>query len=152
MTTIAGYSRSSARGATDFPCVFGIFAPARAASGKAASNAFVIHRLKSMSELLCPRCEKPLGPEHDEKACERKMSRRFFFGVAFGGLMAAVAKQAPVGPITLPELSAYMVEGITPVCVDTIFQTSPLFFRLKDSDYRHFYSGGWMGVRSLLKP
>lgn len=40
--------------------------------------------------IYCPRCEKPLDG-HDEGACARRMSRRFFFGVVGGGLVAAQA-------------------------------------------------------------
>lgn len=47
--------------------------------------------------LLCPRCEKPLDG-HDRAACERRMSRRYLFGAALGGVAAAVAvaQAAPV--------------------------------------------------------
>lgn len=41
------------------------------------------------AELICQRCEKPLAG-HDEEACARRMSRRFFFQ-AVGGAAAAVA-------------------------------------------------------------
>lgn len=42
--------------------------------------------------LVCPRCEKSLEG-HDEAACSRRMSRRFFFQVAAGGAVAiAVAE------------------------------------------------------------
>lgn len=44
--------------------------------------------VKEMS-LLCPHCEKPFG-EHDEKACRRRMSRRFFFGVLAAPLAVAI--------------------------------------------------------------
>lgn len=44
------------------------------------------------AELACPRCEKSLA-EHDEAACARRMSRRFFFQ-AVGG--AAVAAAVPL--------------------------------------------------------
>lgn len=45
--------------------------------------------------MLCPRCEKPLEG-HDEAACERRMSRRYFFGVAAGVATAiAGAKAVP---------------------------------------------------------
>lgn len=37
--------------------------------------------------LCCPRCEKPLAG-HDEAACERRMSRRYFFGIAAGAAVA----------------------------------------------------------------
>jgi hypothetical protein len=39
--------------------------------------------------LICPRCERSLEG-HDPKACARKLSRRFFFGLA-GGALAALA-------------------------------------------------------------
>jgi hypothetical protein len=38
--------------------------------------------------LVCPRCEESLEG-HDEGACARRMSRRYFFGVVGGGLVAA---------------------------------------------------------------
>lgn len=40
--------------------------------------------------MVCPRCEKPLEG-HDEAACERRMSRRYFFGVAVGAVAGAMA-------------------------------------------------------------
>jgi hypothetical protein len=43
-----------------------------------------------MSQLICPRCEKPLDG-HDDGGCARRMSRRFFFGVVGGGILAAQA-------------------------------------------------------------
>ena len=46
-----------------------------------------------MSLLYCPRCEKPLDG-HDQTACNRRMSRRFFFGMGLG-VMAAVAIPKP---------------------------------------------------------
>ena len=45
--------------------------------------------------VLCPHCEKALGAEHDEKACRRRMSRRFFFGLAVAPLAAAIAAKLP---------------------------------------------------------
>jgi hypothetical protein len=42
--------------------------------------------------LVCPRCEESLE-DHDDTACARRMSRRYFFGVVGGGLVAAA-----VGP------------------------------------------------------
>jgi hypothetical protein len=51
--------------------------------------------------LICPRCEKPLGAEHDEPGCRRRMSRRLFFGLAIAPLAAAIAAKLPQQPITL---------------------------------------------------
>jgi hypothetical protein len=52
-----------------------------------------------MSLLVCPHCEKSLGADHDEKACHRKMSRRFFFGLAVAPLAAAIAAKLPPAPV-----------------------------------------------------
>lgn len=42
--------------------------------------------------LVCPRCERSMEG-HDEAACQSRMSRRYFFGVAAGGVvLAAMAK------------------------------------------------------------
>lgn len=38
--------------------------------------------------LVCPRCEKPLAG-HDDGGCERRMSRRFFFGLCAGAAVVA---------------------------------------------------------------
>lgn len=43
--------------------------------------------------LCCPRCEKPIEG-HDEAACERRMSRRYFFGVAAGVAVAVAGASA----------------------------------------------------------
>jgi hypothetical protein len=45
--------------------------------------------------LICPHCEKPLGAEHDAKACRRRMSRRFFFGLTVAPLVAVIAAKLP---------------------------------------------------------
>lgn len=44
------------------------------------------------AELICPRCEKPLAG-HDEEACARKISRRFFFQAVSGAAAAAAIAQ-----------------------------------------------------------
>lgn len=45
--------------------------------------------------LACPRCEKPIEG-HDEKACEHRMSRRYFFGaLAAGVAVVALPKTLP---------------------------------------------------------
>jgi hypothetical protein len=44
----------------------------------------------SESRLICPRCEKPLDG-HDDQACQRKMSRRYFFGMFGAAAAAAIA-------------------------------------------------------------
>jgi len=44
--------------------------------------------LLSGDGLACPHCEKPLEG-HDQAACERGMSRRYFFGSLLGGVAAA---------------------------------------------------------------
>lgn len=46
----------------------------------------LIHRLfgsRSDATVLCPRCERSLEG-HDEADCARRMSRRYFFGLAVG--------------------------------------------------------------------
>jgi hypothetical protein len=58
--------------------------------------------------LVCPRCEKALS-EHDEEACARRMSRRYFFGIAAG---AAVAVAAP--ELVLPAGSRLEVRIVGP--------------------------------------
>ncbi len=40
--------------------------------------------------LVCPRCEKSLAA-HDDKACERRMSRRFFIGMSSAAVVALAA-------------------------------------------------------------
>ncbi len=106
-----------------------------------------------MPDLLCPRCEKPLGADHNQKTCQEKlargMSRRFFFGVAFGWLAATIAPQSKAKPwqrgvagqITLDEINAITLAHINPLIADNFFKQSPLLLRLKDADYRAYYSG-----------
>lgn len=44
-------------------------------------------------EVICYRCEKELGPNHDEERCARKgMSRRFFFGLVGASSLALAAR------------------------------------------------------------
>lgn len=54
--------------------------------------------------LVCPRCEKPIEG-HDDAACERRMSRRFFFQAVAG---AAVA--VSVAPQIITELAEGLVK------------------------------------------
>jgi len=61
----------------------------------------LLHRLfgsTSDATVLCGRCERALDG-HDAKACERRMSRRFFFGVCAGAGVAAA---------TIPEAVKYI--------------------------------------------
>ena len=44
--------------------------------------------------IICPRCEKEIHAE-EPHTCQRKFSRRFFFGLMAGGVMAAAAKELP---------------------------------------------------------
>ena len=60
--------------------------------------------------LLCPNCEKPLGSEHDDRACARRMSRRFFFGIAVAPLAAAVAGRLPAAPLNPVDVIAQNVK------------------------------------------
>ena len=48
--------------------------------------------------ILCPHCEKPLGESHDGLGCRRRMSRRFFFGLAVAPLAAGIAAKLPDVP------------------------------------------------------
>src|SRR5260370_16329601 len=41
------------------------------------------------SVLVCPRCEEPLA-NHNEGACARRMSRRYFFGICAGSVGALI--------------------------------------------------------------
>lgn len=43
-------------------------------------------------KLLCPRCEKPMEPEHE---CRRKLSRRFFFGLLAAPLASKLVDVSP---------------------------------------------------------
>lgn len=53
--------------------------------------------------LVCPHCERPLEG-HEDKACRRRMSRRWFLG-ALGGVVAAVVlpKRVPTGGLFDPK-------------------------------------------------
>ncbi len=117
--------------------------------------------------MICPYCERQLGPEHDDKACRRKSSRRFFLTAAAGAVVAAVAKKLPlklgIDPATGPDLS--VVTGwygdigrnvITstrwygPAMAENFFKDSPFLFRLKDKDYKDFYGGEWLGEDPII--
>lgn len=49
--------------------------------------------------LICPFCEKAIEG-HDEAACERRMSRRFFFQVAAGAAAVAVISPTIITSLT----------------------------------------------------
>ena len=57
--------------------------------------------------LICPHCEKELVG-HDDAACQRRMSRRFFFGAMLGGVVAAAVGPALVEQFVIP--AAYPLE------------------------------------------
>lgn len=52
------------------------------------------------SGMVCPRCEKPMA-DHDDQACESRMSRRYFFGVA-AGAAAGIASTGIASGIDIP--------------------------------------------------
>lgn len=54
---------------------------------------FELFKSKPDTGLLCPKCERPLL-EHNEGACKRKMSRRFFLGATTGIVIAAALPSA----------------------------------------------------------
>lgn len=68
----------------------------------------IIKAIKSVlaknTGLICPRCDKSTEG-HDEKACERRMSRRYFFGV----MASAVAAVGAVG--ALPRSGVEIARG-----------------------------------------
>ncbi len=51
--------------------------------------------------LHCPKCEKSLT-DHDEAACARRMSRRFFFQVAAGAAVVVATPKLPTGGLFDP--------------------------------------------------
>jgi hypothetical protein len=54
--------------------------------------------------IYCPHCDKPLGESHDDKGCNRRMSRRYFFGVIAGAVAAVQASQAHTSKALLYEV------------------------------------------------
>lgn len=62
--------------------------------------------------LICPRCEKPLEG-HEDSACRRRMSRRYFFG-ALGGLAVAAVAIPKVAGITSADVIALQLERVRP--------------------------------------
>lgn len=60
--------------------------------------------------LVCPHCEEPLGAEHDDAGCRRRMSRRYFFGALAGGVVAAAAA-AKAAPIVAETIEASFCNG-----------------------------------------
>jgi len=59
-----------------------------------------VRALFSGDGLVCPHCEKPLEG-HDQAACERGMSRRYFFGSLLGGIVAAATAPTLVESVVL---------------------------------------------------
>lgn len=102
-----------------------------------------------MPELICPRCERDLGPEHDAKACQEKlargMSRRFFFGIAFGALAAVVTPKA--AERFLPTFDE-MYSLIRPT-LDTAFTKSPLIYRVGDGKPQVYYGNSPFGLEKV---
>lgn len=102
--------------------------------------------------IYCPRCEKPLEG-HDDGACARRMSRRFFFGVVGGGIVAAQAV------VALPAASLPMCAATDCIfCEGTIARTAlnPLIVRMRRLDGTVYFgrydarSGKWMEQRVPL--
>lgn len=64
--------------------------------------------------MVCPRCETTLEG-HNEKACERRMSRRYFFGVAAGAAaVLGLAEALPNKPFGGGKLQQFVVTGHYP--------------------------------------
>lgn len=76
--------------------------------------------------LICPHCEKALGAEHEGKACSRRMSRRFFFGLAVAPLAVAIAAKLPAEQNPVRILRDLLVRsGWPPAQIDEAsFQTA----------------------------
>jgi hypothetical protein len=49
--------------------------------------------------VVCPRCDKAIVG-HDEAACSRRLSRRFFFGAMAGGLVVATSPELILSPLS----------------------------------------------------
>jgi len=66
----------------------------------------LIHRLfgaESDAAVLCPRCERAMEG-HDEAACQRRMSRRYFFGLVGAAAVTSVAAPSVGGDFSLFDL------------------------------------------------
>ncbi len=51
-------------------------------------------------KLICPRCERSMEC-HDDRDCERRMSRRYFFGVTIGAVALATGVNPLLESITI---------------------------------------------------
>lgn len=63
--------------------------------------------------LICPRCERSMEG-HDNQECKRRISRRYFFGLAAGAVAGlVVAESLPIWEPSVGGLTGWSVE-ITP--------------------------------------
>ncbi len=99
----------------------------------------LIQRLFGLGQgILCPNCEKPIEG-HDDSACRRRMSRRYFFGALGGGIVTAVVAPAIIGDtLEQPYIEVvhhlgstdygflYQIEKIRPR-LPQIFMSNPIF-------------------------
>jgi hypothetical protein len=112
------------------------------------------------AHLICPRCEQPLEG-HDEVACVRRMSRRFFFGVCVGGVAAAsvakplieVAARSVVSRFSPHGNQLLTVEMITADCL-RVLEEHLKFARSVNRDYAESFQpkiGDTVKIRSPLR-
>jgi hypothetical protein len=84
------------------------------------------------SEILCPRCERPMDAEHDAEACARRgMSRRFFFGILGGATVVAAMPALPapdVWTVTIETGPSYEAGILTPRVIE-----QEVLYRLKSN-------------------
>lgn len=112
----------------------------------------LISRLFGNGGLVRPRCERPLEG-HSERECARKMSRRWFFGLCAGAVLAIPKPQTAMeirlkewagGPTPYPAkfMMAFVREHSRPFTMEEFTRGAALLRNPR-------YSGGeWRGLHS----
>ncbi len=77
-------------------------------------------RLFKHKGILCPNCEKPIEG-HNDSACRRRMSRRYFFGALGGGIAAAAIAPTIIGDLS-EQPSIRVIHDLSTTNLDVIFQ------------------------------
>ena len=106
-------------------------------------------------KLICYRCERELGPDHDEEKCHRKgMSRRFFLGGLAATAAGAAGISAAVENGLFGEKSRQLEQKINAEKATTRFpgirKGDILFFGEFGRSIRHVTLGAHLGNRGFM--
>lgn len=76
--------------------------------------------------LVCPHCERELGESHDDATCQRRMTRRYFFGVCAGAAVTVAAAPVIAQEVSNPLISVHGWHGMKNLTIQFAFEKGNL--------------------------